>query len=140
MGLCPPRTPPILRFYPICLSSKIKNLYIFPEPGNHHIAEKILYFLFLLFLVRFVKLGIMSSCSSNHMEEDAWMMNTETKSEDPTDVIKGGQGLFFITTTIFFITRGEMSIRYGHSPWLSPSLGEVPRYRIIPLSFCFYLF
>ena len=39
-GLCPPRTPSVLCFSPVCLSSKIKNLYILPEPVNHRIAEK----------------------------------------------------------------------------------------------------
>ena len=54
--------------------------------------EKILCSLFLLFLVRFVKLGIMSSFSSNHMEEDAFLMKIETKREEPTDAIKGDKG------------------------------------------------
>ena len=34
----------------------------------------------------------MSSCSSNHMEEDAWLMKIETKREDHIDVIKGDKG------------------------------------------------
>ena len=29
-----------------------------------------------------------------------------------------------------FITKGKLIIRYGHTPWLVPSLGEVPWYRI----------
>ena len=34
----------------------------------------------------------MSSCSSNNMEEDAWLMKIETKREEPTDVVKGDKG------------------------------------------------
>ena len=34
----------------------------------------------------------MSSCSSNNMEEDAWLMKIETKREEPTDAAKGGKG------------------------------------------------
>ena len=34
----------------------------------------------------------------------------------------------------------RIDIGYGHSPWLPPSLGEVPRYHIIPTIFCLYLF
>ena len=39
-GLCPPGTPSGLHFSFVCLSSKIKNLYIFPEPVDHRIAKK----------------------------------------------------------------------------------------------------
>ena len=49
-------------------------------------------FLFLLLLVRFIKPGTTSSCSSNNMEEDAWLMKIETKREAPTDADKGGKG------------------------------------------------
>ena len=38
-----------------------------------------------------------------------------------------------------FITKGNLSIGYGHSPWLVPSLGEVPRYRITSTIFYLYL-
>ena len=34
----------------------------------------------------------MSSCSSNNMEEDAWLMKIETKREEPMDAIKGDKG------------------------------------------------
>ena len=34
----------------------------------------------------------MSSCSSNNMEEDAWLMKIETKREESTDAVKGGKG------------------------------------------------
>ena len=34
----------------------------------------------------------MSTCSSNHMEEDAWLMKIETKRKEPTDAIKGAKG------------------------------------------------
>ena len=34
----------------------------------------------------------MSSYSSNHMEEDAWLMKIKTKREEPTDAIKGNKG------------------------------------------------
>ena len=34
----------------------------------------------------------MSSCSSNIMEEDAWLMKIEMKREEPTDAIKGYKG------------------------------------------------
>ena len=46
-------------------------------------------------------------------------------------------GNYFTTTTSIFITKRKLSIGYGHSPWLLASLGEVPRYRITPLSFAF---
>ena len=199
------------------LSSKIKNLYILPEPVNHRITEKILCSLFLLFPVRFIKLGIMSSCSSNHMEEDGWLMKIETKREEPKDAIKGDKGkeatvdpspvatqallaeeeeeegilkpyLTHLTPVEIeafrvieivciqnkYLTRENIlhqeHITYlrsiirrlenllilkdriasppppssspskEHSPWLPPSLGEMPRYCIIPTIFCLYLF
>ena len=34
----------------------------------------------------------MSSYSSNHMEEDAWLTKIETYVEEPTDAIKGDKG------------------------------------------------
>ena len=91
-GLCPSRAPSGLRFSSVYLSCKINFLYILPELVNHRITERNIYSLFLLFLVRFVKLGIMSSCSSNHMEEDAWLMKIETKREELMDAVKGGKG------------------------------------------------
>ena len=45
-----------------------------------------------MLLVRFIKPGIMSSCSSNNMEEDAWLMKIETKREELMDAVKGGKG------------------------------------------------
>ena len=39
-GLCPPGTPFGLRFSTACLFPKIKNLYILPEPVDHHIGNK----------------------------------------------------------------------------------------------------
>ena len=53
---------------------------------------KILCSLFLLFSVRSIKPGIMSSSSSNNMEEDAWLMKIELKREEPTDAVKGDKG------------------------------------------------
>ena len=34
----------------------------------------------------------MSSCSSNNMEEDAWLMKIKTKREEPTYAVKGDKG------------------------------------------------
>ena len=34
----------------------------------------------------------MSSCSSNNMEQDAWLMKIEMKREEPTDSVKGDKG------------------------------------------------
>ena len=34
----------------------------------------------------------MSSCSSNNMEEDAWLMKIELKRDEPTDAVKGDKG------------------------------------------------
>ena len=34
----------------------------------------------------------MSSCSSNNMEEDAWLMKIELRREEPTDDVKGDKG------------------------------------------------
>ena len=39
-----------------------------------------------------MKPGIMSSSSSNNMEEDAWLMKIELKREEPTDAVKGDKG------------------------------------------------
>ena len=48
-------------------------------------------------------------------------------------------GNYFTTTTSIFITKRKLSIGYGHSPWLRPSLWEVPWYRITSTIFCLYL-
>lgn len=34
----------------------------------------------------------MSSCSSNNMEEDAWLMKIKMKQDEPTDALKGDKG------------------------------------------------
>ena len=56
------------------------------------VRGEILCSLFLLFPVRFIKPGIMFSCYSNNMEEDAWLMKIETKREEPTNIVKGDKG------------------------------------------------
>jgi len=54
--------------------------------------EKSSVLFFLLFLVRSIKPGIMSSSSNNNMEEDAWLMKIELKREEPMEAVKGDKG------------------------------------------------
>jgi hypothetical protein len=68
-------------------SARKKILYILPEPVNLRIVEKSSVLLSCCFCQGFAKLSIMSSPSSNHGNEDAWLMKMELKAEGPKDIL-----------------------------------------------------
>ena len=79
----------------------------------------------------------MSSCSSNNMEDDAWLMKIEMKREEPTDAIKGDKGKK-ATLDPSLVAAQELLVEEEEEDILKPYLThltpvEIEAYRIIEI-------
>ena len=125
------------------------------DGGGGDVVEGLPFFLSLRLRMKFSSISSQISCSSSNtlLHRSCVIVGIFLKllcSPTPGDSLlllwwwasameTRGQDLFYITTITFLTTKGELSIGYGHSPWLAPSLGEVPRYRITSTISCLYL-